>query len=151
MAVAEIEFPANAVPNVFAAPDPAADLAAEAARQKLVLRRAVDDGDRTVVATDSRAVVVALAAVAMMNGRDRFEVVLTDNYSVRRGTTVPMAVFVFPAGHEGHALAARFLAVFDDAGPARVAVISHDPAALRAVLFGILNGESKELPPIWAD
>ena len=151
MDVAEIEFPADAVPNVFAAPDMAADLGAEAARQKLVLRRAVDDGDRAVVATDSRAVVVALAAVAVMNGRDRFEVVLTENYSVRRGTTVPMAAFVFPAGDEGDALAARFLAVFADAGPARVAVISHDPAALRSTLFAMLNGEARELPPIRAD
>ena len=151
MDAAEIEFPVGAVPNVFAAPDLDADLGAEAARQKLVLRRAVDDGDRVVVATDSRAVVVALSAVAMMNGRDRFEVILTENYSVRRGTTVPMAAFVFPAGDEGDALAARFLAVFADAGPARVAVISHDPATLRAILFGLLNGESKELPPIRAE
>lgn len=151
MAVAEIEFPANAVPNVFLAPDMAADLGAEAARQKLVLRRAVDDGDRTVVATDSRAVVVALAAVAVMNGRDRFEVVLTENYSTRHGVTVPMAVFVFPAGDEGHALAARFLAAFDESGSARVAVISHDPAALRSTLFAMLNGEARELPPIRAD
>lgn len=151
MDAAEIEFPTNAVPNVFAAPGLDADLGVEAARQKLVLRRAVDDGDRVVVATDSRAVVVALSAVAMMNGRDRFEVVLTENYSTRHGTTVPMAVFVFPAGDEGHDLAARFLAVFADAGPASVAVISHDPATLRAVLFGLLNGESKELPPIRVD
>ena len=151
MDAAEIEFPTNAVPNVFAAPGLDADLGAEAARQKLVLRRAVDDGDRVVVATDSRAVVVALAAVAVMNGRDRFEVILTENYSVRRGTTVPMAAFVFPAGDEGDALAARFLAVFADAGSARVAVISHDPATLRLILFSMLNGESKELPPIRAD
>lgn len=111
----------------------------------------MDDGDRTVVATDSRAVVVALAAVAVMNGRDRFEVVLTENYSTRHGVTVPMAVFVFPAGDEGHALAARFLAAFDESGSARVAVISHDPAALRSILFAMLNGEARELPPIRAD
>lgn len=150
MDVTEIEFPSNAVPNVFHAPDPDADLAAEAARQKLVLRRAVDDGDRAVVATDSQAVVVALAAVARMHGRDRFEVILTENYSVRTGRTVPMAVFVFPAGDEGRTLAARFLAVFDDSGPAAVAVISHDPGTLRAVLLGLLNGDSKELPPLRA-
>lgn len=64
MAVAEIEFPTNAVPNVFPAPDMAADLGAEAAR---------------------------------------------------------------------------------------VAVISHAPAALRSILFGLLSGEARELPPIRAD